>query len=126
MTPERSPSYVEGGAQLLGAFLAQGLADMRRYSLATEQGRQGDRQFHSALLHATRNDVLIALSAGIAAAVAWTTVYKQRGRELPRDPLPFHMSVYEAIAAGEGEGARQAMQVLVTGALEDITFQAAQ
>jgi DNA-binding FadR family transcriptional regulator len=101
-------------------LMKSGLAEMRRHSLATEEGRQGDRQFHSALLHATRNDVLIALSAGIAAAVAWTTVYKQRGRELPRDPVPFHMDVYDAIADGEPERARIAMHTLVTSALEDI------
>jgi DNA-binding FadR family transcriptional regulator len=93
---------------------------MRRHTLATEEGRQGDRQFHAALLHATANDTLIALSAGIAAAVAWTTVYKQRGRELPRDPLPFHVNVYDAIAAGDSEQAREAMHVLVTAALEDV------
>ena len=100
--------------------MKSGLALMRRHTLATEEGRQGDRQFHSALLHATGNDALIALSAGIAAAVAWTTVYKQRGRELPRDPVPFHLSVYEAIADSDPERARDAMRVLVTGALEDI------
>jgi DNA-binding FadR family transcriptional regulator len=97
-----------------------GLALMRRHTLATEEGRQGDREFHAALLYATGNDALIALSAGIAAAVAWTTVYKQRGRELPRDPIPFHVSVYEAIADGDSDRAREAMRVLVTGALEDI------
>jgi DNA-binding FadR family transcriptional regulator len=97
-----------------------GLTQMRRHTLATEEGRQGDRLFHSALLHATRNDALVALSAGIASAVAWTTVYKQRGRELPRDPLPFHIDVYDAIAARDSGGARDAMQMLVTGALEDI------
>ncbi len=97
-----------------------GLALMRRHTLATEEGRQGDRQFHSALLHATKNDALIALSSGIEAAVAWTTVYKQRGRELPRDPVPFHMDVYEAVAAGDAERARVAMGVLVTSALEDV------
>jgi DNA-binding FadR family transcriptional regulator len=100
--------------------MKSGLTLMRRHTLATEEGRQGDRQFHAALLHATDNDALIALSAGIAAAVAWTTVYKQRGRELPRDPLPFHVSVYEAITDGDAERARDAMQVLVTAALEDI------
>jgi DNA-binding FadR family transcriptional regulator len=100
--------------------MKSGLTLMRRHTLATEEGRQGDRQFHAALLHATANDALIALSAGIAAAVAWTTVYKQRGRELPRDPLPFHVSVYDAIAEGDSEKARDAMQVLVTAALEDI------
>ncbi len=97
-----------------------GLSLMRRHTLATEQGRQGDRQFHSALLHATKNDALIALSSGIEAAVSWTTVYKQRGRELPRDPVPFHADVYEAIAAGDPERARNAMRILVTSALEDV------
>lgn len=100
--------------------MKSGLAQMRRHTLATELGRQGDRQFHSALLHATGNEALIALSASIAAAVAWTTVYKQRGRELPRDPLPFHIDVYQAIADGDPKRAREAMQTLVTGALEDI------
>ena len=102
--------------------MKSGLALMRRHTLATEEGRQGDREFHSALLHATGNDALITLSAGIAAAVAWTTVYKQRGRELPRDPLPFHVDVYDAIADSDPDRARQAMQVLVTGALEDINL----
>ncbi len=100
--------------------MKSGLALMRRHTLATEDGRQGDRLFHSALLHATNNDALVALSAGIAAAVGWTTVYKQRGRELPRDPLPFHVRVYEAVAAGDPERARTAMRVLVRSALEDV------
>ena len=100
--------------------MKSGLALMRRHTLATEEGRQGDRQFHAALLHATRNDALIALSSGIEAAVGWTTVYKQRGRELPRDPVPFHADVYDAIAAGEPERARSAMRILITSALEDV------
>jgi len=99
-----------------------GLTLMRRHTLATEEGRQGDREFHAALLYATGNDALITLSAGIAAAVAWTTVYKQRGRELPRDPLPPHVAVYEAVAAGDPDRAREAMRVLVTNALEDIAL----
>jgi DNA-binding FadR family transcriptional regulator len=104
------------------ARMKSGLALMRRHTLASEEGRQGDRQFHSALLHGTNNDALISLSSGIEAAVAWTTVYKQRGRELPRDPLPFHVDVYEAIASRDGERARVAMRVLVTSALEDVVL----
>lgn len=100
--------------------MKSGLALMRRHTLATEEGRQGDRQFHAALLHATKNDALIALSSGIEAAVSWTTVYKQRSRALPRDPVPFHADVYEAIAAQEPERARDAMRILVTSALEDV------
>ena len=102
-----------------------GLTMMRRHTLATEEGRQGDREFHAALLHATNNDALIALSSGIEAAVAWTTVYKQRGRELPRDPVPFHADVYDAIAASDPERARDAMRILVTSAREDVGLTAA-
>lgn len=122
---------VEPGAAALAAErrtrehlnrMAAGLELMRRHTLATEKGRQGDREFHSALLYATGNDALITLSAGIAAAVAWTTVYKQRGRELPRDPLPPHVAVYEAVAGGDPDRAREAMRALVTNALEDIAL----
>jgi DNA-binding FadR family transcriptional regulator len=100
--------------------MKSGLSQMRRHTLATEEGRQGDRQFHCALLHASNNDALIALSSGIEAAIAWTTVYKQRGRELPRDPMPFHLDVFEAVAASDPERARNAMRRLVSSALEDV------
>jgi len=92
---------------------------MRRHSLATTQGQVADREFHAALLHATRNDALAALSASIGAAVGWTTLFKQRSRELPRDPVPDHVRVHEAVAAGDPEGAAAAMRMLVDLALED-------
>lgn len=95
------------------------LAAMRRHTLATEAGRAADRDFHDAILHATRNDALIALSASIGAAVSWTTQFKQRARALPRNPIPDHARVYEAIAAGDGTAASDAMRALVDLALED-------
>ena len=95
------------------------LALMRRHTLATEAGRAADRDFHDALLQATHNSALIALSASIGAAVNWTTQFKQRARALPRDPLPDHVRVFDAIAAGDAEGASVAMRVLVDLALED-------
>jgi DNA-binding FadR family transcriptional regulator len=95
------------------------LIDMRRHSLATEQGRAADRDFHDAMMHATRNDALIVLSASIGAAVNWTTLFKQRSRTLPRNPIPDHVRVYDAIAAQDGEGASEAMRLLVELALAD-------
>lgn len=95
------------------------LGKMRRHTLATEAGRAADRDFHDALLQATHNSTLIALSASIGAAVNWTTQFKQRARALPRDPLPDHVRVFDAIVAGDGEAASQAMRVLVDLALED-------
>jgi DNA-binding FadR family transcriptional regulator len=95
------------------------LAAMRRHTLATDAGRAADRDFHDAVLRATRNDVLMGLSASIGAAVNWTTQYKQRARALPRNPIPDHAKVYDAIAAGNGDAADAAMRVLVELALDD-------
>lgn len=95
------------------------LTAMRQHTLATDAGRAADRDFHNAILHATRNDALMVLSASIGAAVAWTTQFKQRSRALPRNPIPDHVRVFDAIAAADGEAASNAMRVLVDLALED-------
>lgn len=95
------------------------LARMRRHTLATEAGRLADRAFHDAVLQATHNDVLITLSASIGAAVNWTTQFKQRTRALPRDPVPDHARVADAIAAGDPDAAERAMRALIDMALDD-------
>lgn len=95
------------------------LTGMRRHSLANEEGRAADRDFHNAILRATRSDALIVLSASIGAAVNWTTQFKQRARALPRNPIPDHVRVYDAIAAQDVDGATAAMRALVDLALED-------
>ncbi|PZQ61938.1 MAG: GntR family transcriptional regulator [Sphingomonas taxi] len=95
------------------------LAGMRRHTLATEAGRAADREFHNGILRATRNDALIVLSASIGAAIHWTTQFKQRARALPRNPIPDHVRVYDAIAAQDVEAATAAMRTLVDLALED-------
>jgi len=66
--------------------------------------------------------IALSLSASsIEAAVGWTTIFKQRKRKLPRDPLPDHRAVFEAIAEGDPDGARAAMSRLLELALEDTT-----
>ncbi len=100
-------------------IMKESLAGMRRHTLATEAGRMADRDFHDAILTASGNDALITLSAGITAAVSWTTQFKQRDRALPRDPMPEHDRVYEAIVAGDQEAAGAAMRQLVDLALAD-------
>ncbi|WP_423606817.1 FadR/GntR family transcriptional regulator [Sphingomonas sp. MS122] len=99
--------------------LREALTGMRRHTLATEAGRAADRDFHDAILRASRNDVLITLSASIGAAVSWTTQFKQRTRALPRDPVPDHVRVGEAIIAGDADEAEAGMRVLVELALQD-------
>lgn len=100
-------------------LMRDAIGAMRRHTLATEPGRAADREFHNAILRATRNDALMVLSAGIGAAVHWTTQFKQRARELPRNPIPDHVRVYDAIAAADADGAMQSMRALVELALED-------
>lgn len=106
------------GADDLAAMQAA-LDGMRRHTLASAAGRAADRAFHDAVLTATRNDALVVLSAGIGAAVSMTTVFKQRARPLPRDPVPDHVRVFEAIAARDAAGAEAAMRALVGLALDD-------
>lgn len=101
------------------AAMTDAIVAMRRHTLAVEAGRAADRAFHDAVLRATRNEALAALSAGIGAAVAMTTVFKQRARALPRDPVPDHERVLAAIASHDAEGARGAMRALVDLAAND-------
>jgi DNA-binding FadR family transcriptional regulator len=105
------------GADL--AAMGHALGEMARFGLATDEGRAADQAFHHAVLAAARNAPLIALSSSIAAAVTWTTIFKQRKRKLPRDPLPDHRRIYDAIADADPEAARAAMTELVRLALED-------
>lgn len=101
------------------AALKAALAGMRRHTLATEAGRQADREFHDALLRATHNEAMMALSASIGAAVNWTTQFKQRAAALPRDPVPDHQRVSDAISVGDADEAELAMRFLVELALAD-------
>lgn len=100
-------------------LMRDALSAMRRHTLTTEAGRAADRDFHDAILRATGNQAMVVLSASIGAAVHWTTQFKQRSRELPRNPIPDHARVFDAISAGDADAAAEAMGVLVDLALED-------
>lgn len=99
--------------------MRRALDAMAQHGLATEEGRLADQQFHMTMLEATRNDAVIALASSIMAAIAWTTIYKQRKRELPRDPIPDHRALLDAIAVSDPSAARAAMAELVRLALVD-------
>ena len=93
--------------------MKRALEGMAQHSLATEDGQLADREFHSTLLRASSNAFLASLTSGIAAAITWTTVFKQRKNRLSRDPMPDHQRVYDAIEAGDPVAAHKAMRVLV-------------
>lgn len=95
------------------------LTAMERETLATDDGQRADREFHNAILRATRNDALIFLSAGIGAAVRYTTQFKQRSLTMPRDAIPDHARVLAAIAERKPAKAGEAMRKLIELALDD-------
>lgn len=99
--------------------LDEAIEGMRRHGLASAEGQAADQLFHTAILSAARNAPLITLASSIGAAVSWTTIYKHRKRGLPRDPLPDHEKLYEAIVAADPTAARTQMAELVRLALED-------
>ena len=99
--------------------MATALEEMRVHTLAVEAGRAADHDFHAALLHASGNPFILTLTSGIGAAIAWTTVFKQRHHPLRRDPIPDHERVYDAVAAGDREAAYEAMSNLVDMAFLD-------
>lgn len=101
--------------------MAEALDGMAEHTLAVEEGRVADQNFHAALLDASNNPFLTTLTTSVGAAVAWTTIFKQRNSPLRRDPVPDHRRVYDAIAAGDPEGAHRAMAELVDMALLDTT-----
>lgn len=99
--------------------MAKALEEMKEHTLAVEAGRVADQDFHAALLDASGNPFVLTLTSGIGAAIAWTTVFKQRNQPLRRDPIPDHVSVYEAVAAGDRQAAHRAMSNLVDMAFLD-------
>jgi DNA-binding FadR family transcriptional regulator len=99
--------------------MGEAIEGMRRHGLGNAEGQAADQRFHTAILAAARNAPLVTLSSSIAAAVSWTTIFKQRKAGLPRDPLPDHEKLYDAIVAGKPDAARKQMADLVRLALED-------
>ena len=101
--------------------MARALQGMKEHSLAVEVGRIADQNFHSALLRASGNAFVVSLTTGVAAAVSWTTIFKQRHGPLARDPMPDHIRVYEAVKAKDPKAAQTAMTTLIDLALLDTT-----
>lgn len=99
--------------------MSDALELMRQHTLNSTTGRAADKQFHAALLKATRNPFVISLTSGVTAAVESVTKLKQRPGPLTRDPIPDHENVYKAIVAKDPAKARRKMSELIRLAQED-------
>lgn len=102
------------------AQMDEALTEMAKKTLKSADGRAADQRFHAAILAAARNEPLAALASTVGAAVGWTTRFKQRVKTRPRDPMPDHRAVLEAIRAGDPDAARVAMNELLRLAIEDM------
>jgi len=96
------------------------LAGMRDHGLATAEGQKADQDFHTIVLEAANNEALAVLASTVGAAVSWTTRFKQRTKPIPRDPLPEHLALRNAIASRDPEFASETMRELLRLALEDM------
>ena len=108
------------------AMMRAALQGMETHTLNTEAGRQADQDFHAALLDAAGNPFLASLTSGVGAAIAWTTVFKQRKGPLKRNAMPDHVRVFEAVTAGDAAAAHRAMAELIDMAFHDTTDLAAE
>jgi len=101
--------------------MGSALEVMAQQTLHTERGRIADKAFHAALLSASANPFLVSLSSSVTAAIAWSTLFKDRTQRLKRDAIPDHIKVHEAIAARNPVAARAAMTELIDLAFFDAT-----
>ncbi len=99
--------------------MAEALDEMAGRGLASAEGRAADERFHEAILEATGNQALMTLSASICAAIHWTTYFKYRSHEPPRDAIPDHRKLYAAIVDKDGDRAARAARELIQLALAD-------
>lgn len=109
----RSPEHLDE--------MGRALQIMTKETLHSARGRQADWDFHAALLLASNNPFLIALSTSVTAAVNWSTIFKDRTQRLERDAVPDHAKVYRAISARDPDVARKSMIELIELAFFDAT-----
>ncbi len=100
-------------------LMRHALEDMTSHGLGSIEGRSADQRFHEQILTATGNQALMTLSASIGAAIHWTTVFKYRSARAPRDAIPDHIELYNAIADGNAARAAEAARNLIQLALQD-------
>lgn len=84
-----------------------------------EAGVEPDLRFHQSILAATRNEFIAPLGALIDTALATSFRISSSPPGAKLNSLPRHEAVLDAIVAGDGEGARNAMNLLLSDAMED-------
>jgi DNA-binding GntR family transcriptional regulator len=100
----------------------EAVADMEAASKAGDYDAftDADVRFHSALLRASGNIMIEQLASTIAAALRARESTLAIGGGVSSDALVDHRQVAEAVAGGDGPGARDAMKALLEVGTRDV------
>ena len=79
-----------------------------------------DLMFHQGLLRACRNRMLVQMSKALGALLRTSFEISTSRKDGPRNSLPLHRAVLDAVIAHQPEKAERAVIVLIEGAHDDI------
>lgn len=79
-----------------------------------------DLRFHQGLLRASGNRMLVQMSKALGALLRTSFELSTSRKDGPRNSLPLHRAVLDAVIAHNPARAEKAVQVLIDGAREDI------
>ena len=102
------------------AAIARAFEGMR---LAVEEGGDyvtHDLQFHQGLLRASRNRMIVQMSKALGALLRTSFEISTARKDGPRNSLPMHFEVLEAVRAHDPARAERAALKLIDSAREDI------
>lgn len=101
------------------AELADSLCLSAHADATAEEVVAADIRFHRALLFATHNELLCQMEIVIETGLR-TRDLLVHGQETWADAVPAHRAVFDAVAAGDGDAAEQAMRTLLEQARRDV------
>jgi DNA-binding FadR family transcriptional regulator len=90
---------------------------------AVEEGGDyvtNDLRFHQGLLRASGNRMIVQMSKALGALLRASFEISTRRKDGPRNSLPLHRAVLDAVAAHNPARAEKAILVLIDGASDDI------
>jgi len=79
-----------------------------------------DLRFHQGLLSASRNRMLVQMSKALGALLRTSFELSTKKNDGPRQSLPLHRAVLDAVIAKDPDEAERAILVLIHGANDDI------
>lgn len=79
-----------------------------------------DLRFHQGLLRASHNRMLVQMSKALSALLRTSFEISTSRKDGPKNSLPLHREVLDAVIAREPQRAEQAVLALIDGAREDI------